>query len=96
MPASLGTKHVGSPWASAHGSPERRSCRSHLHQMMTAGFGQQLLTASRIAETIGAAQLDGLAISEYDADVLLMASGMPARSGSFPARSAAWQPVCSR
>lgn len=53
---------------------------SRLHQMMTAGFGQQFLTASRIAETIGAAQLDGLAISEDDADVLLRMDRTPRNS----------------
>jgi len=57
----------------------RCECRQHsaLDRVMAAGFGQQFVMASRIAETIGTAQLDGLAISEEDSRVLLRMDRTP-------------------
>lgn len=49
------------------------ACRpdSRLHRIMTATAGEHFVVKSRTDETIAAAQLDGLAISEEDANILL-------------------------
>ncbi len=55
------------------------ACRagSRLDTVMNAAAGKQFLTASKIEETLAAAQLDGLAISEEDAKVLLRLDRTP-------------------
>jgi len=49
------------------------ACRagSRLDRVMSAASGHQFVIASRIEETLAAAELDGLAVSEQDAEVLL-------------------------
>jgi hypothetical protein len=56
-----------------------RACApdSRLHRTMTSTGGQHFLMNVRIAETIAATRLDGLSISEEDADILLRLDRAP-------------------
>ncbi|MHB8804413.1 MAG: Fic family protein [Coriobacteriia bacterium] len=53
------------------------SINSRLHRIMSAAAGQQFLVKSRIEETIGAAQLDGIEVSEKEANILLRLDRAP-------------------